>query len=97
MPNFVTRSYPRQHRAAPRPPRGAAPPDPQAPGHHLRTEGAQTMFQDGLTKVLDGRVAYDELVRVTEPDQAWLDGHDGPAAPAPPALSLPPLTIVPRS
>jgi len=64
------------------------------------TEGAQTMFQDGLTKVLDGRVAYDEPVRVTEPDQAWLDGHDGhdgPAAPAPPALSLPSLTIVPRS
>jgi len=61
------------------------------------TEGAQTMFQDGLTKVLDGRVAYDEPVRVTEPDQAWLEGHDGPAAPAPPALSPPSLTIVPRS
>ncbi len=59
-------------------------------------EGPRTMFQDGLTKVVDGRVAYDELVRVTEPDQNWLDGRD--AAPAGrPIVSLPSLTIVPRN
>lgn len=41
-------------------------------------------------------MAYNELVRVTEPDQSWLDGYD--AAPAArPIVSLPSLTIVPRN
>jgi hypothetical protein len=52
------------------------------------------MFQDGLAKVIDGCVAYDELVRVTEPDHNWLDGQESQAA-ARPMLTLPSLTIVP--
>lgn len=57
-------------------------------------EVLHSMFQDGLAKVIEGRVAYDELVRVTEPDHKWLDGQASQAA-AQPMLTLPSLTIVP--
>ncbi len=57
-------------------------------------EGLHSMFQDGLAKVVDGRVAYDELVRVTEPDHNWLEGQESQAA-ARPMLTLPALAIVP--
>jgi len=59
-------------------------------------EGLHSMFQDGLAKVVDGRVAYDELVRVTEPDHNWLEGRESQAA-ARPMLTLPSLTIVPAN
>ena len=52
------------------------------------------MFQDGLTKVIDGRVAYDELVQVTEPGRNWLDGQQSQVT-ARPTLTTPSLTIVP--
>ena len=66
------------------------------------SETPHTMFRDGLTKVVEGRVAYDELVRVTEPDQSWLDAGECPVDPLPtiamPATTtMPSLTIVPRS
>jgi len=57
-------------------------------------EGLHSMFQDGLVKVIDGRVDYEELVRVTEADHNWLDGQESQAA-ARPMLTLPTLTIVP--
>ncbi|MGH7275487.1 MAG: GspE/PulE family protein [Candidatus Rokuibacteriota bacterium] len=40
-----------------------------------------SMFQDGLGKVADGQVAYEELMRVTEPDRPR--GDELPADPAP--------------
>jgi len=58
------------------------------------SEGLHSMFQDGLVKVIDGRVDYEELVRVTEADHNWLDGQESQAA-ARPMLTLPTLTIVP--
>ena len=57
-------------------------------------EDLHSMFQDGVAKVIDGCVAYDELVRVTDPDHNWLDGQESQAA-ARPMLTLPSLTIVP--
>jgi len=57
-------------------------------------EGLHSMFQDGLMKVIDGRVDFDELVRVTEADHNWLDEQESQAA-ARPMFSLPSLTIVP--
>ncbi|MGH9651058.1 MAG: hypothetical protein ACRD3I_11380, partial [Terriglobales bacterium] len=57
-------------------------------------ENLHSMFQDGLTKVIDGRVAYDELVQVTEPDRNWLDGLQIQVT-ARPTLTTPSLTIVP--
>jgi general secretion pathway protein E len=59
-------------------------------------EGLHSMFQDGLVKVIDGRVDYYELVRVTDPDHNWLDGQENPAA-ARPTHTLPSLTVVPSS
>jgi hypothetical protein len=44
-----------------------------------------SMFQDGLVKVADGQVAYDELMRVTEPDRPRADELPADPAPAPPA------------
>jgi general secretion pathway protein E len=59
-------------------------------------EGLHSMFQDGLVKVIDGRVDFDELARVTEVDHNWLDGQESQAA-AQPMLTLPSLTIVPSN
>ncbi|HEY7747641.1 MAG TPA: GspE/PulE family protein [Aestuariivirgaceae bacterium] len=60
------------------------------------TDDLHSMFQDGLAKVIDGRVAYDELVQTTEPDRNWLGGQESQAA-AQPTLTLPSLTIVPSN
>jgi hypothetical protein len=57
-------------------------------------ESSHSMFQDGMTKVIDGRVAYDELVQVAEPDRNWVDGQPGQAA-ARQAPTTPSLTVVP--
>jgi hypothetical protein len=59
-------------------------------------EGLHSMFQDGLVTVIDGRVDFDELARVTEVDHNWLDGQESQAA-AQPMLTLPSLTIVPSN
>ncbi len=55
-----------------------------------------SMFQDGLVKVADGQVAYDELMRVTEPDRARADELPPDPAPAsPPKPALVPLRVIP--
>ena len=56
-----------------------------------------SMFQDGLRKVADGQVAYDELMRVAEPDRP---GDDGPPLDAAADARTPPpapLKLVPLS
>ena len=57
-----------------------------------------SMFQDGLAKVRDGQVAYDELLRVTEPDRPRETElrNDGASTP-PPTVSPVPLRIVPNN
>jgi type II secretory ATPase GspE/PulE/Tfp pilus assembly ATPase PilB-like protein len=60
------------------------------------TDDLHSMFQDGLAKVIDGRVAYDELAQVTEPDRNWVGGQESQAA-AQLTLTLPSLTIVPSN
>jgi general secretion pathway protein E len=57
-------------------------------------ETPHSMFQDGMAKVIDGRVAYDELVQVAEPDRNWVDGQPGQAA-ARQTPTTPSLAIVP--
>ena len=55
-----------------------------------------SMFQDGLVKVADGQVAYDELMRVTEPDRPRADELPADPAPAlPPKQALAPLRVIP--
>ena len=55
-----------------------------------------SMFQDGLVKVADGQVAYDELMRVTEPDRPRADELPADPAPAPPPTpALVPLRVIP--
>ena len=55
-----------------------------------------SMFQDGLVKVADGQVAYDELMRVTEPDRPRADELPADPAPvAPPGAAVVPLRIIP--
>ncbi len=55
-----------------------------------------SMFQDGLVKVADGQIAYDELTRVTEPDRPRADELPTDPAPAPPPTpALVPLRVIP--
>ncbi len=54
-----------------------------------------SMFQDGLAKVADGRVAYEELMRVTEPDRPRVEEAPAQTAVAMPKPSVIPLRVVP--
>ena len=55
-----------------------------------------SMFQDGLGKVADGQVAYEELMRVTEPDRPRGDELPADPAPAPQPKPAPaPLRVIP--
>lgn len=64
--------------------------------HAAHANDFASMFQDGLTKVADGQVAYEELIRVIEPDRPLADEPPADAAPTTrPKAGLVPLRVVP--